>query len=35
MGKAENVEMLSKQGKGYIILTLPTALAYKTEKKMK
>ena len=32
---AENVEILSKKGKGHIILTLPIPLAYKIVKEMK
>ena len=34
MRAAENVEMLSKKGKGRIILTPPTPLAHKIAKKM-
>ena len=32
---AENVEILSKKGKGHIILTLPISLAHKIAKEMK
>ena len=35
MGAAENVEILSKKGKGHNILTLPTPLARKIAKNMK
>ena len=35
MKAAENVEILSKKGKGYNIATIPTPLARKIAKKMK
>ena len=35
MRTAENVEILSKKGKGHIILTLPTPLAHKIAKETK
>ena len=35
MRAAENVEILSKKGKGHIILTLPIPLAHKIAKEMK
>ena len=35
MRAAENVEILSKKGKGHITLTLPIPLAHKIAKEMK